>query len=305
MDTLKLTVNHGIHNVITETACESFTWHGHTYTSSGTYTHAYSNSNGCASVDTLKLTVHYGTHNVVTETACESFIWHGQTYTTSGTYTHAYTNADGCASVDTLKLTVNYSATHDEHLTLCDNELPYHYVNGQIDTTFDTGTPSLSTLNFNFSTIHGCDSTVTLHLIIHPTAFTMAEDSIYVTQLPYQWHGLVIAENGIYYDTLQTIHGCDSICQLTLSIYGTGIDNPASTSLQVYPNPASSHINIKGLNLMEMSLFDVRGALLRVYPANDTESLSLPLSDYADGIYILRIRFRDGTTTSRRIVIKR
>jgi len=92
--TMHLTINHGTHNVVTETACESFTWtngNGQTYTTSGTYTHEYTNNDGCPSVDTLKLTINYGTHNAVTETACESFTWtngDGQTYTTSGTYTH-------------------------------------------------------------------------------------------------------------------------------------------------------------------------------------------------------------------------
>ena len=95
----------------TETACESYDWHGTTYTVSGEYTYAYTNADGCASVDTLKLTVNYGTHNVETETACESYDWHGTTYTVSGEYTYAYTNADGCASVDTLILTVHPQAS--------------------------------------------------------------------------------------------------------------------------------------------------------------------------------------------------
>ena len=77
--TLHLIVYYGTHNVVTETACESFVWHGTTYSTSGTYTYAYNNANGCASVDTLKLTVNYGTHNVETETACESFNWHDTT----------------------------------------------------------------------------------------------------------------------------------------------------------------------------------------------------------------------------------
>ncbi|MBR6063014.1 MAG: hypothetical protein IKP54_02470 [Bacteroidales bacterium] len=96
----------GTHNVETENACESFTWHGQTYTQSGTYTYAYTNDGGCASVDTLFLTIYNGTHNTYTESAEGSYIWHEQTYSESGTYTYAYTNAQGCASVDTLHLTV-------------------------------------------------------------------------------------------------------------------------------------------------------------------------------------------------------
>ncbi|MCR4965436.1 MAG: hypothetical protein K6A41_07240, partial [Bacteroidales bacterium] len=54
--TLHLTINHGTHNVETQDVCESYEWHGSTYTVSGEYTYAYTNGDGCPSVDTLKLT---------------------------------------------------------------------------------------------------------------------------------------------------------------------------------------------------------------------------------------------------------
>ena len=96
----------GTYNVETENACESFTWHGQTYTQSGTYTYSYTNDNGCASMDTLFLTIYNGTHNTYTESAEGSYTWHEQTYSENGTYTYTYNNAQGCASVDTLHLTV-------------------------------------------------------------------------------------------------------------------------------------------------------------------------------------------------------
>ena len=148
---------------MTETACESYEWHGTTYTTTGTYTYAYSNADGCASVDTLKLTVHYGTHNVVTETACESYTWHGTTYTQSGTYTFAYTNTDGCASVDTLKLTINPSKTTALTAGICLGET--YNENGFDITPTAAGT---TTHTLNLQTIHGCDSTVMLTLTTYP-----------------------------------------------------------------------------------------------------------------------------------------
>ena len=55
--TLHLTVNHGTHNVYDTTVCESYEWHGVTYTNSDTYTYEYTNATGCVSVDTLHLTI--------------------------------------------------------------------------------------------------------------------------------------------------------------------------------------------------------------------------------------------------------
>ena len=97
----------------TAVACESFTWHGTTYTESGDYTsyQSYtSNSSGCDSVVTLHLTINHTTFGDTTAVACESFTWRGTTYTESGDYTsyQSYTsNSSGCDSVVTLHLTIN------------------------------------------------------------------------------------------------------------------------------------------------------------------------------------------------------
>jgi len=89
-----------------ETACESFTWEGTTYTSSGDYTQTFTNVSGCDSVVTLHLTVNQPTTGVDVQTACDSFSWHGITYTESGAYQFYQTNANGCDSVLTLLLTI-------------------------------------------------------------------------------------------------------------------------------------------------------------------------------------------------------
>jgi hypothetical protein len=151
-----LTVNHGTHNVETETACESFMWHGTEYTTSGTYTYEYTNANGCTSVDTLMLTVNHGTHNVETETACESFMWHGTEYTTSGTYTYEYTNANGCSSVDTLHLSINHAVSSE--ITVATEDSCYIW-NDQNYCESGDYTQTLTAAN-------GCDSVVTLHLTV-------------------------------------------------------------------------------------------------------------------------------------------
>ena len=61
--TLLLTINYGTHNAETESADESFTWHGTTYSTSGVYTYEYNNADGCASTDTLHLTINQGTQS--------------------------------------------------------------------------------------------------------------------------------------------------------------------------------------------------------------------------------------------------
>ena len=102
-----MTINIPIHTAITETSCESYTWHNTTYTESGTYTYTHEDANGCTQVDTLHLTIDV---DVVTEftvtTADTCYIWNGQTYCTSGDYTQSFETVDGCDSVVTLHLTI-------------------------------------------------------------------------------------------------------------------------------------------------------------------------------------------------------
>jgi hypothetical protein len=50
-------IYNGTNSSTTQTACGTYTWNGSSYTQSGTYTYAYLNATGCASVDTLKLTI--------------------------------------------------------------------------------------------------------------------------------------------------------------------------------------------------------------------------------------------------------
>jgi len=74
----------------------------------------------------------------------------------------------------------------------------------------------------NQQNIYGCDSLVCLELVVNPTYFTQISDSIYIGN-SYDFHGKQLTEDGIYYDTLSTINGCDSIIELTLTVIGVGI----------------------------------------------------------------------------------
>ena len=54
-------------NTLTQTACDSYTLNGQSYTTSGTYTQTLTNSVGCDSTITLNLTVNYSTSSSITQ----------------------------------------------------------------------------------------------------------------------------------------------------------------------------------------------------------------------------------------------
>ena len=220
--TLHLTVNHSTDGDTTVVACESFTWHGVTYTTTPavapTYTMTGGNHNGCDSVVTLHLTVNHGTHDVLETDACESYEWHGTTYTTSGTYTYAYTDANGCSSVDTLHLTVHYGTHNVLDTTVCES---YEW-HGETYTVSDTYIHLYTNAN-------DCPSADTLHLTIS-SGYEYNFEEVICEGDAYNNHGFVVPSAqtiGVssmnLTQNLQSQHGCDSILNVSLTIIDTAV----------------------------------------------------------------------------------
>lgn len=74
--------------------------------------------------------------------------------------------------------------------------------------------------NDTLQTIHSCDSIVTLRLSVLEIPIYLFKDSATCCQnaLPYSWRGLSCPEAGVYYDSLKSTLGYDSVYQLTLSV---------------------------------------------------------------------------------------
>ena len=92
---------------MTQVACNSYTWNGTVYTTSGDYTYTSTNASGCTNVATLHLTINNSTTSEETQVSCANYEWNGVTYAASGVYTHTSTNSSGCDNVATLYLTIN------------------------------------------------------------------------------------------------------------------------------------------------------------------------------------------------------
>ncbi|MCO5269742.1 MAG: fibronectin type III domain-containing protein [Brumimicrobium sp.] len=212
--TVTLTVNGITYGTDIQSACDTYTWiDGNTYTSSNnTATWTLINAAGCDSIVTLDLTINYSTTGTDVQVACDTYTWiDGNTYTASdNSATWTLTNAAGCDSIVTLDLTINYSTTGTDNISTCATSYTWP-ANGQTYTSDVTGVTE------TLQTVDGCDSIVTLNLIlgvIHTTDVQVACDT-------YTW-----PENGQTYTssnnsdfvTLTSVDGCDSIITLDLTI---------------------------------------------------------------------------------------
>lgn len=187
-------------------------------THSGIYYDTLQTVNGCDSVIALSLTVHTTYEFFENATVCQSelpYSWHGRVLWTDGTYYDSLQTSHHYDSVYVLTFSINPSYSTDLYYETCqDGSIQF---NGKTYTQPGIYQDTLLTRE-------GCDSVMIIHYDWHDTYFiqkTAETDD----KTPYVWTegGItrVLTHSGIYYDTLQTIHGCDSVIALRLSVYPT------------------------------------------------------------------------------------
>jgi len=138
----------------------------------------------------------------------DSYSFHGQLLTDAGTYSDTLTSAGGCDSVVTLFLTVNpvYNIALVEEI--CQGESVAFA--GLTITESGVYTDSLQSMK-------GCDSVVTLTVTVQPV-YNVTVSHVMCQGESFDFNGEILTESGAYVDTLPTIHGCDSVITLTLTV---------------------------------------------------------------------------------------
>ncbi|MFN8315908.1 MAG: T9SS type A sorting domain-containing protein [Chitinophagales bacterium] len=213
--TLYLNVLPTATGAFTQTICanEVFTFNGVDLNTAGTYLDTLSAANGCDSVVTLTLNVLPTATGAFTQTICanEVFTFNGVDLNTAGTYLDTLSAANGCDSVVTLTLNVLPTATGAFTQTICANQT--YSFNGA---TLNTAGTYLDTLQ----AANGCDSVVTLTLVVLPTSTGAFTQTICANQT-FTFNGVALSAAGTYLDTLQAANGCDSVVTLTLNVLPT------------------------------------------------------------------------------------
>ncbi len=108
--TLDLTITGYSSNnpVISGHYCDSVTFNGVTYDSTGVYVQNYTNTSGCDSSVTYDLTIGKNSPaGSLSITACGNFAFNDTVYTASGIHFVTFVNADNCDSSIVLNLTIN------------------------------------------------------------------------------------------------------------------------------------------------------------------------------------------------------
>lgn len=210
---LDITIDHNKVEDEYVTAWDSYTWEGDTYTTEGynEYTKTLSSACGCDSVVTLHLTLNSSQSDEETQLACESFdwAWSGLTYTLSGDYEVKKRIDEG--------LPTERDSTRTLHLGIGHKKFKTETVTDVCDAYVWHGTEYLTSGTYTYEYNDTCDGNVdTLHLTLYHKSVPV---ELYDTACDVLTiNGKSYFNNTDFTETLQTVHGCDSVVNYHLVI---------------------------------------------------------------------------------------
>jgi len=190
----------------------SIVWHGQTLNQTGYYydtiraTRILDGGHPCDSIlYSLHLFVEKPFYKEDAQHVCSNYlplIWHNYSINQSGVYWDSCKNVHGVDSVYKLTVTVDpiYSDTIYHHL--CHGDM--FSIHGQNFTSSGIYRDTLTSSS-------GCDSII-CHIVSFATSSTLEQQTLRCNEgKSVTWHGKEYSIAGVYFDTLRTQWGCDSI----------------------------------------------------------------------------------------------
>ena len=182
----------------------------------GEHSVVFTSSKGCDSVVVVQLSYNevYDKIDNVTIKEGESYIWQGEVYSQAGVYKKACIASNGCDSVLTLNVTILPKKMDCETIVVIDSATICY---GE---SYKWNSKECSKSGVYVDTLQsaqGCDSVVILNLMVLDNYYFVESATIKVGKT-YHWHEKTLRVEGVYYDSLLTVGGCDSIYTLTLTV---------------------------------------------------------------------------------------
>ena len=177
---------------------------------SGTYYDSLQTINGCDSVLSTTLTINSSYLFPQNQSICQgdSVLIYGNYQSVAGTYYDSLQTINGCDSVLSITLSVNPVYLSNTNDTICqgDSVLIYGKYENTAGVYYDT-----------LQTIFGCDSVLTTTLFLNAN-FNSSQNQDICQGDSILIYGTYQNTSGVYYDSLQTINGCDSVLSTTLTV---------------------------------------------------------------------------------------
>ncbi len=176
----------------------------------------FNSVDGCDSVIVLNLIINPTYQHNEEQVVCDNmypYFYADSSFDGSGNYILSFVSQLGCDSTVNLEITTVETYQHTDTLIICDNIFPYLYG----DSLFTAEGQYV----VEFSSLYNCDSVVTLVLMTNPTyqhtdAMTLCDNI-----LPYTYGNCSLTTAGQHVISFNTIHNCDSVITLGLTVNPT------------------------------------------------------------------------------------
>ena len=210
---LNLTVHYSDTTHLDSTVCQNdlpLIWNGRVFYAAGTQNNTFTNYCGCDSLVVMTVHVNAGGFSHFDTTVCGQFVWQGSVYSQSGTYLKPFTDAAGCDSLVFAHVTVLQPSATVFDTVVCSGDLPVMWWGSSFEHP--------DTLTFSYTSVYGCDSTLTLRLrTVEPDTVTL-----FLTACDlFEWDGDEYYESDTLTGLFTNIHGCDSLVTVFLTVAGT------------------------------------------------------------------------------------
>ena len=210
---LDLTVHYSDTTHLDSTVCQNdlpLIWNGRVFYAAGTQNNTLTNDCGCDSLVVMTVHVNVGGFSNFDTTVCGQFDWQGSVYSQSGTYLKPFTDALGCDSLVFAHVTVLQPSATVFDTVVCSGDLPVMWRGSSFEHP--------DTLTFSYTSVYGCDSTLTLRLrTVEPDTVTL-----FLTACDlFEWDGDEYYESDTLTGLFANIHGCDSLVTVFLTVAGT------------------------------------------------------------------------------------
>lgn len=210
--TLHLEIRDGSYEERHVDLCEgnAFIYRNKEYRKNGFFFDTIASPNGCDSVIKYIISVHPTFDRIDTVHISDKgyYVFDNRVLNKAGNYEATFkTFNTQCDSIVHLVLVVHPSYFFYDSVNLCQGDT-LHWHGQEI---YKSGLYSDSLL-----TTYSFDSVYQLRVVVRPTYFIEQQYEI-IEGYPTFIHGINISKPGIYYDTLNTIHGCDSIYQIVVN----------------------------------------------------------------------------------------
>ena len=125
------------------------------------------------------------------------------------------------------------------------------------------------------------------------------------TDIQYEWYSPDIKVPVMIILDMEWLPGSYNVRYLVEHNFQTGIEERIDYSLEIFPNPTTDRVTIKTDEMINsVNIYSLMGQQLDVVSSQTGQShqQSIDLSKYPKGVYLIEVRFEDGTVVTERIV---